>query len=121
MHCISIYGSKDMSWKQALASARRGEIVTALQSEKNSLGRILTKFFPDDPKYSQAVAESVSGRYLLDERRSGQMKVRGVKQGFKEDKALADGPDFTSCLYLTSYFHMCLSFACRIQQERLKY
>ena len=92
---LAFMAQKDMSWKQALASARRGEIITALQSEKNSLGRILTKIFPDDPKYSQAVAESVSGRYLLDERRSGQMKVRGVKQGFKEDKALADGPDFT--------------------------
>ena len=92
---LAYMAQKDMSWKQALASDRSKDVITASQSEKDSLGRILTKIYPHDPKYQQALDESVSGRYLLDERRSGQMKVRGVKQGCKEDKLLADGPDFT--------------------------
>ena len=32
---------------------------------------------------------------MLDYRRSGEYKARGVKQGFKEDKATADGPGFS--------------------------
>ena len=44
--------------------------------------------------YDRAVKEAISGRYLLDIKRSGAWKARGVKQGFKEDKTQADGPGF---------------------------
>ena len=37
---------------------------------------------------------AVTGRILLDVKRSGAFKARGVKQGFKECRATADGPDF---------------------------
>ena len=46
------------------------------------------------PDYAEAQEAAISGRYLLDVRRNGMYKARGVKQGFKEDKATADGPDF---------------------------
>ena len=38
--------------------------------------------------------ESTRGRALLDEKRNSTMKTRIVKQGFREDHAFADGPDF---------------------------
>ena len=38
--------------------------------------------------------EATPGQILLDIKRAGVFKARGVKQGFKEDRELADGPDF---------------------------
>lgn len=43
---------------------------------------------------STRVKEATSGRFLLDVKRCGTYKARGVKQGFKENLEMSDGPDF---------------------------
>ena len=55
---------------------------------------ILTRIDPDDPEFEKAKELATPGRILLDIKRSGIYKARAVKQGFKEDKAKADGADF---------------------------
>ncbi len=86
---------KDMSWKKVLASEDREKAIEALNDELSSLQKtILREIHPDDPDYDLAVRTATPGRILLDIKRSGRFKARAVKQGFKEDKELADGPDF---------------------------
>jgi hypothetical protein len=88
--------TKDMNWSRALQTADRGRMIDALTSEEDSLeGSILEEITIDHPDHAEAIREAISGRYLLDQRRSGDYKARGVKQGFKEDKATADGPGFS--------------------------
>ena len=48
----------------------------------------------DNPDYAKAKLEAITGRILLDLKRNQTYKARGVKQGFKEDKTVADWPDF---------------------------
>ena len=65
----------------------------SFHTERDSLlDSVLTLIGKDDPNYDELLKIAVSGRYLLDIRRSGIYKTRGVKHGFKEDKATADGP-----------------------------
>ena len=73
------------------------------------MSTILELLTHDHPEYDTAVAEAVGGKYLLDVRRSGMWKCRGVKQGFKEDKAL-DGPGFVYYSYVVKLYtiHMSL-------------
>lgn len=70
-------------------------VLRALQREKDSLeSTILIPLSPDHPEYNDATHLAISGRYILDMKRAGVWKARGVKQGFKEDKTMADGPGF---------------------------
>ena len=86
---------KDMSWKKVLASEDREQAIEALNKELSSLQKtILQEILPTDPEYASAVKTATPGRILLDIKRSGMFKARAVKQGFKEDKTTADGPDF---------------------------
>ena len=55
---------------------------------------ILKRVDESHPKWNQIRKEAVSCRMLLDVKRNGVTKARCVKQGFKEDKAAADGQDF---------------------------
>ena len=88
--------TKDMNWAQALRSEDKDAVIEALSSEMDSLeASILEELQLGHPDYEEATREAISGRYLLDKRRSGQYKARGVKQGFKEDKLVADGPGFS--------------------------
>ena len=92
---LAMSAQKDMSWKKALAGPDRDNAIAALTAEKDSLlSTILEPITSDHPDYQRAVKEAISGRYLLDVKRNGTWKARGVKQGFKEDKATADGPGF---------------------------
>lgn len=92
---LAMVAQKDISWKKALAGAECDKAIAALLAEKASLlDTILVPIPEDHPDYAQAVAEAITGRYLLDIKRSGIWKARGVKQGFKEDKTTADGPGF---------------------------
>ena len=87
---------KDMKWNEALQSEHREPALKALDDELKSLEkRILTPILPGNPKFSRAVKEATPGRLLLDIKRSGKYKVRGVKQGFRENKEIADGYDFS--------------------------
>ena len=51
---------------------------------------ILSPILSDHSRYNEAVETATPGRWLLDIKRNGTFKVRGVKQGFKEDKLTAD-------------------------------
>ena len=86
---------KDMGWKKVLNGPDRELAIAAYNKEVESLiSTILTPIFEDDPKYENAVKEATSGRFLLDVKRCGTYKARGVKQGFKENLEMSDGPDF---------------------------
>ena len=92
---LALHATKDMSWEQALQSDDADKAIAALELEMASLmSTILTPIDPSDPEYERALKEATPGRILLDIKRAGMFKARGVKQGFKEDRELADGPDF---------------------------
>ena len=85
-----------MDWKKALAdTTHRQNGIKALEDEVASLdATILTRVLPVDPEFAAVVKYACPGRFLLDIKRSLAYKVRGVKQGFREDLEQADGPDF---------------------------
>ena len=95
-HYLACIAQKDMSWKTVLAGPDRDKAIKALHKEMDSLlSTILTEVTPVDADYDDAVNLATPGRLLLDIKRDGSYKARGVKQGFKEDKVQADGPDFS--------------------------
>ena len=84
-----------MDWKTALASEDADKAIAVLEMEMASLlSTILIPIDTDHPEYHDALRLATPGRILLDIKRSGLFKARGVKQGFKEDLTQADGPDF---------------------------
>ena len=92
---LAMVAHKDMDWKEVLQSDDRELAIRALKTEKDSLmSTILVALNSTEPEYEEAVRCAISGRYLLDLNRAGVWKVRGVKQGFKEDKMIADGLGF---------------------------
>ena len=85
---------KDIPWRMALQSSRKGDVIAALQTELDHLlGCILTPIGADHPERAAAERSAQPGRFLLDVKRSGKTKVRGVQQGHREDRSI-DGPDF---------------------------
>jgi len=93
--CMACAAQKDMSWKRALAGPQRNSTIEAFEKELSSLeGTVLTRLEPGSTEHEKARKESTSARFLLDIKRSGKMKARGIKQGFKENKENADGFDF---------------------------
>ena len=86
----------DMSWNKALKDPNmREKAIAALNKEKQSLcSTILTRMTEDDADWEIALEQAITGRYILTIKRNGIVKARGVKQGFKEDKATADGDNF---------------------------
>ena len=99
---LANHSQKDMSWKVALKGPMRDRAIEALHSELDSLcDTILEEISPEHPDRARAEAEAISGRFLLDLRRNQQLKARGVKQGFKEDKATADGLGFNYSAHVT--------------------
>jgi hypothetical protein len=91
----------DMDWSKALAGPDRNKAVQALENEIESLkSTILTEISPQDEEFDTAIDLATPGRLLLAIKRSGAYKARGVKQGFKEDTEIADGP--TSIIILMS-------------------
>ena len=92
---LAATAQKDMSWKKALAGTDRNKAIEAFDKELASLeSSILTRVHPGSKEYDIARQKATSGRFLLDIKRSGKYKARGIKQGFKEDKEQADGYDF---------------------------
>ena len=94
---LAHHTQKDMDWKRELSNPNtRDGAIRALEAELASLqSTILTKVTPEDPDYDQAFELATTGRIILSKKRTtGAHKARGVKQGFKEDKLQADGPDF---------------------------
>jgi site-specific DNA-cytosine methylase len=95
-HYMALTARKDISWKEELAGPNRDLAAAAYEDEMNSLtSTILTEVHFNNAKdMHEFMAKAVPGRLILDEKRDGKMKARCVKQGFKEDKVAADGPDF---------------------------
>ena len=86
---------KDIKWKKALEGEDRDKAIASFHAERDSLlDNVLVLIDEDHPQYATAIEQACPGRYLLDEKRSGMWKTPGVKQGFKENKLLADGPGF---------------------------
>ena len=92
---MALHATKDMSWAKALSGPDREKAIQANSDEFTSLQKnILTEVSKDHPEWTLIKAKATPGRMLLDLKRSGKHKARAVKQGFKEDKASADGPDY---------------------------
>ena len=88
---IAVQAQKDMDWKKALASEYKLLVTEAFTKEKASpINCILQEMPPTDKGWETATREPTSDRYLLDIKRAEQYKCRGVKQGFKENKVIAD-------------------------------
>ena len=99
---LAEHSQKDMCWKKALRGPMRDRAIEALHKELDSLlDTNLEEIPPDHPDRARAEAEAISGRFLLELRRSQELKARGVKQGFKEDKATADGLGFNYSAHVT--------------------
>jgi hypothetical protein len=106
-HCMATIAQKDMSWKSSLSGEHRANVLKAFADERSSLeGSILKQLCDGDANFAQAVLEATSGRWLLDIKRTGKFKCRGVKQGFKEDKNFADGPDFNYYAHVAKLISM---------------
>ena len=85
---------KDMPWGKVLRSSRRAEAEAALNLEIHHLiDKILDPIDKGHSLYDEAVIKAMPGRFLLDMKRSGKLKVRGVQQGHLEDRSV-DGPNF---------------------------
>ena len=78
---LAQHAQKDMNWANALKHpTHREPAIQALNKELTSLQQtILTEILESNPEYEMAVANATPGRLLLDIKRSGMYKVRGVK------------------------------------------
>ena len=87
---------KDIQWREALESDLRDSAIEAYHKEMTSLQKtILKKIDPNThPDMGRIRREATTSRVLLDVKRNGTVKARAVKQGFREDKVTADGPNF---------------------------
>jgi hypothetical protein len=98
---LAMMADKDMSWEAVLASDDRELAVKALKAEKDSLlFTILVHIDAEHSEHQAAVKGAISGRYLLDLKRAGVRKARGVRQGFRENKESAEGPGFVYYAYV---------------------
>ena len=85
----------DMSWKKELAGPDRQLVIEAYTKEYESLtSTVLRRVLEGDPVFDKAKELATSGRFLLDKKRSGVFKARGVKRGFEENLKETDGDNF---------------------------
>ena len=92
---LATNATKDTDWDITLSGPDADKTIAALQLELDSLeSTILMRIHPDNEEFTVAKRLATPGRILLDIKRSGLYKARGVKQGFRENKSVADGPDF---------------------------
>eukprot|EP00035_Acanthoeca_spectabilis_P017119 m.357407 g.357407 ORF g.357407 m.357407 type:complete len:817 (-) comp16615_c0_seq7:330-2780(-) len=87
-----------LSWKKSLApeSPHRDKVLAALNTELTTLqDKALTRVHEDHPDYDLAVAQATPGRLLLNQKRCGKFKARGVVRGDLQDKEALDGADFS--------------------------
>ena len=112
--------TKDMDWDITLSRPDVDKAIAALQLELHSLeSTILTRTHPDNEEFIGAKILATSGRILLDIKRSGLYKARGVKQGFRENKSVVDGPDFNYYAHVAKLVTI-ISVLCRIAVKDVK-
>ena len=108
---LCLMAQKDMNWKKALASPESAQVITAFNKERDALLDSVLELIPrDHPQYDEWRKQAISGRYLLDKRRSDELKARGVKQGFKENKITADGIGFNYRSNVVRFYSMRMAF-----------
>ena len=86
----------DMDWKQVKTDPKLLEdAIIARDKEINSLLKnILVHLTPESHDYEIAVKSATNCRMILAIKRDGTVKCRLVKQGFRENCSVTDGPDF---------------------------
>ena len=108
---LALSAVKDIQWKKALQGEDRDKAIAAFHAERDALlDTVLMLIPPEHPEYEDAKDLAITGRYLLDVRRNGMYKARGVKHGFKEDKATADGPGFVYYTHLAKLHTFRMAF-----------
>ena len=93
---VSRVKNNDMSWKQIKNDMKlKALAMEARDKEINSLMKnILVHLSPEDHDYTIAVRTATNCRMILCIKRDGTVKCRLVKQGFRENCSITDGPDF---------------------------
>ena len=110
-YTLAVMAQKDMKWKHVLKGPDADNAIAAFHLEEDSLlSTVLEELHPGDELYDQALKEAISGRYLLDIRRSGMWKARGIKQGFKESKITADGEGFNYYSHMVRLYTVRMAF-----------
>ena len=86
----------DMDWRQAKQDPKLIEdAIVARDKEITSLLKnILVHLTPESHDYEIAVRTATNCRMILAIKRDGTVKCRLVKQGFRENCSVTDGPDF---------------------------
>ncbi len=108
---LAMLAQKDISWKKALASKDSNAVIESFHKERDSLLSTVLQFVDrDDPEYDELYKAAITGRYLLDVKRSGEYKTQGVKHGFKEDKSTADGTGFNYYSNVAKLYTIRISF-----------
>ena len=108
---LAFLAQKDIKWKKALSGPDRDLAIAAFHAERDSLlDTVLELLDESHPDYAEAKEAAITGRYLLDIRRNSMYKARGVKQGFKEDKATADGPGFNYYSHVAKLYSVRMSY-----------
>ena len=94
-HYFAGAATRSLNWQRTLRSPDADKAVEAYKKELKSLqDTVLTLVKPTDSDYEQALQEACEGRVLLNIKRNGRYKARGVKMGNLEDRILADGANF---------------------------
>ena len=107
---VAHQATKDMDWKEALAGPDSDKVIAAYHLEMDPLtSTVLERIEEGHPDFKEAKRLATPGRILLDIKRSQMYKTRGVKQGFKEDKRSADGPDFNYYAHVAQLTNVRLS------------
>ena len=93
-HALTVKATKDTPWK-TLLKRHPERAPEAIAKELASLEKnILERLDENHPEYQTALKEACSGRLIGTVKRSDELKARGVKQGFKENISVTDGPNF---------------------------
>lgn len=93
---VSRVKNNDMSWKLIKTDLKMKALaIEARDKEINSLMKnILVHLSPENHDYNIAVKTATNCRMILCVKRDGTVKCRLVKQGFRENCSITDGPDF---------------------------
>ena len=93
-HVLAVEATKDTPWKTLLKQHPK-RCAEAIAKELASLEKnILEKLDEKHPEYGTALEEACPGRLIGTIKRNDDLTARDVKQGFKEDISVTDGPDF---------------------------
>ena len=96
-HLAAAKAQNDMDWKKVIMGDKTflKQAVIARDKEITSLcENILTPLSEQSGDWSIAIKTATNCRLLLSVKRDGTVKCRLVKQGFRENLLLTDGPDF---------------------------